>query len=38
MNLDDVFKNEDLRRWVKEKWTDQHGRPYGNSKVGHSKK
>lgn len=25
--------NEDLRRWVKEKWTDQHGRPCGNSKT-----
>ena len=33
MNLDDVFKNEDLRRWVKEKWTDQHGRPCGSSKT-----
>jgi hypothetical protein len=24
---------EDLRRWVKEKWTDQHGRPCGNDKT-----
>jgi len=25
--------NENLRRWVKEKWTDQHGRPCGNSET-----
>jgi hypothetical protein len=25
--------NEDLHRWVKEKWTDQHGRPCGSSKT-----
>jgi hypothetical protein len=25
--------SEDLRRWVKEKWTDQHGRPCGNDKT-----
>ncbi len=25
--------NEDLRRWVKEKWTDQHGRPCGSSET-----
>ena len=25
--------NEDLRRWVKEKWVDQHGRPCGNDKT-----
>ena len=23
---------EDLRRWAKEKWTDQHGNPCGSSK------
>ncbi len=25
--------NEDLRRWVKEKWVDQHGRPCGNDET-----
>jgi hypothetical protein len=25
--------SEDLRRWVKEKWTDQHGRPCGSSET-----
>ena len=25
--------SEDLRRWVKEKWTDQHGRPCGNDET-----
>ena len=25
--------DEDLRRWVKEKWVDQHGRPCGSSKT-----
>lgn len=25
--------NEDLRRWVKEKWIDQNGRPCGNDKT-----
>jgi len=25
--------SEDLRRWVKEKWTDQNGRPCGNDKT-----
>ena len=25
--------NEDLRRWVKEKWVDQHGRPCGNAET-----
>ena len=25
--------SEDLRRWVKEKWTDQHGRPCGNAET-----
>jgi hypothetical protein len=33
MKLSDVFKNEDLRRWVKEKWVDQHGRPCGNAET-----
>jgi hypothetical protein len=33
MTLDEFFKNEDLRRWVKEKWVDQHGRPCGNDKT-----
>ena len=25
--------NEDLHRWVKEKWTDQHGRPCGSAET-----
>ena len=25
--------DEDLRRWVKEKWVDQHGRPCGSAKT-----
>ena len=25
--------SEDLRRWVKEKWTDQNGRPCGSDKT-----
>ena len=32
IKLQDLM-HEDLRRWVKEKWTDQHGRPCGNSKT-----
>lgn len=28
-----VIISEDLRRWVKEKWVDQHGRPCGNSQT-----
>jgi hypothetical protein len=32
IKLHDII-NEDLRRWVKEKWLDQNGRPCGNSKT-----
>jgi hypothetical protein len=32
IRLQDLL-NEDLRRWVKEKWVDQHGRPCGNDKT-----
>jgi len=32
IKLNDLL-NEDLRRWVKEKWVDQHGRPCGNDKT-----
>ena len=32
IRLQDIM-NEDLRRWVKEKWVDQHGRPCGNDKT-----
>ena len=32
IKLADII-DEDLRRWVKEKWVDQHGRPCGNSKT-----
>jgi hypothetical protein len=32
IRLQDLL-SEDLRRWVKEKWVDQHGRPCGNDKT-----
>jgi len=32
IKLRDIM-NEDLHRWVKEKWTDQHGRPCGSSET-----
>ena len=32
VRLQDLL-SEDLRRWVKEKWVDQHGRPCGNDKT-----
>ena len=32
IKLTDII-NEDLRRWVKEKWVDQHGRPCGSSET-----
>ena len=32
IRLQDIL-NEDLHRWVKEKWVDQHGRPCGNDKT-----
>ena len=32
IHLNDLL-DEDLRRWFKEKWTDQHGRPCGNDKT-----
>lgn len=32
IRLQDLL-NEDLRRWVKEKWLDQNGRPCGNDKT-----
>ena len=32
IRLQDIM-NEDLRRWVKEKWVDQNGRPCGNDKT-----
>jgi hypothetical protein len=32
IRLQDIL-NEDLRRWVKEKWVDQNGRPCGNDKT-----
>ena len=32
IRLQDLL-SEDLRRWVKEKWVDQNGRPCGNDKT-----
>ena len=32
IRLQDLL-DEDLRRWFKEKWTDQHGRPCGNDET-----
>jgi len=32
IRLQDLI-DEDLRRWFDEKWTDQHGRPCGNSET-----
>jgi hypothetical protein len=32
IRLQDIL-NEDLRRWVKEKWVDQNGRPCGNDET-----